>query len=354
VVDSPLLAEVVAGLDQAFILVDAGGRTVEAGTKVEALLGEVPAPGMPLGELLRDGVVDGVSVFQGERSHLARVLRDREPWRAPLRGVDVSLPGGRAVVLGIALQPLRDGGAVAYLQDATGLREVFDSQEALISITSHELKTPLTAIKAMAELMLGYDLGESQRKEMIGDVYRQAERLEQLIREILDASQLDSGRMPVEIQPTRLKDVIGEVLDELETQLEGRKVTIKLPADLPMVAADWAKLAQILVNLLTNAVKYSPEGAPVAVRASSRDGLVRVEVKDQGIGIKAEDQGRLFKKFQRLHDTAGRRTPGTGLGLYIVKGLVELQGGAIAVESVHGQGSTFSFTIPVAGPRRVL
>ncbi|HEV3231932.1 MAG TPA: HAMP domain-containing sensor histidine kinase [Candidatus Dormibacteraeota bacterium] len=340
------LAEVLAGLDQACVVVDAAGRVVESSGPIDALIGATPAAGSLLAETLRGGEAEGAPVFAGEGSHLARAgAAGGVAWRSPLRGVDVEVDAGPRV-LGVALRPLASGETAVYLSDGAQLREILEAQDALISITSHELKTPLTAIKAMAELMISYDLGEAQRKEMTGDIYRQAERLEQLIREILDASQLDSGRMPLDLQPTRLKDVLAEVVEELETQMEGRKLTVKLPADMPLLMVDWAKLSQVLVNLLTNAVKYSPEGAPVAVRAMSQNGMVRVEVRDQGIGIRAEDQGRLFKKFQRIQDAGGRRTPGTGLGLYIVKGLVELMGGAIEVSSKHGQGSTFAFTVP--------
>jgi signal transduction histidine kinase len=184
---------------------------------------------------------------------------------------------------------------------------------------------------------------------MTGDIYRQAERLEQLIREILDASQIDSGRTPLDIQDVNLRDLVPEVEEELETQLQGRKLKVQLPARLPKVRGDYAKLRQIVINLLTNAIKYSPEGAPVSLKASLQSELVRVEVKDQGVGIRSEDLGRLFKKFQRIQDPATRRTSGTGLGLYIVKGLVEMQGGTVEAMSEYGKGSTFTFTIPSTG-----
>jgi len=232
--------------------------------------------------------------------------------------------------------------------DRDVLREVLDAHEALVSITSHELKTPLTAIKAMAELMLQYDLGPAEQKEMVGDIFRQAERLEQLIREILDANQIDSGRMSIDITSLDLRDVIGEVLDELETELNGRKLRVSVSARLPRVRADRAKLRQIVVNLITNAIKYSPATAAVELAASNSHEGVRIEVKDHGIGIREEDIGRLFKKFQRIHDPATGRAPGTGLGLYIVKGLVELQGGTVDVTSTYGKGSTFAFTLPAA------
>jgi signal transduction histidine kinase len=119
--------------------------------------------------------------------------------------------------------------------------------------------------------------------------------------------------------------------------------------------ADPAKLRQIFVNLITNAIKYSPDSSAVVVQAIPNQDWVRVSVKDHGIGIKREDRDRLFKKFQRIPDPSSRKTTGTGLGLYIVKGLVELHGGSVDVSSSYGKGSTFSFTLPVASevPQKV-
>jgi signal transduction histidine kinase len=273
------------------------------------------------------GALDGVAVLSGPDSMLWRCLSGGEAWQTPLRGTDIVVAGEPKPV-NLRICRLEGGGALISLFDAAPLRDVLEAHDALISITSHELKTPLT--------------------EMIGDIHHQAERLEQLIREILDASQIDSGRTQLVLHDVDLKELFAEVADELETQLQGRKLVTKLPSRLPRVRADYAKLRQVGVNLLTNAIKYSPEGAPVSLKASVQSELVRVEVKDQGIGIRPEDLGRLFKKFQRIQDPATRRTSGTGLGLYIVKGLVELQGGTVEAFSTYGKGSVFAFTIPVA------
>jgi signal transduction histidine kinase len=234
------------------------------------------------------------------------------------------------------------------IADAAPVREVLDAHEALVSVTSHELKTPLTAIKATAELLISYDVSKPDQEEMMGDIYRQAERLEALIREILDATQIDSGRMPLDLAPVDLRDTVAAVLDELQTQVADTDLQVKIPARLPKVLADASKLRQILVNLITNAIKYSPRQRSVVVTASVDDQAVRVEIRDRGIGIKSEDQTRLFKRFQRIPDPSTRETTGTGLGLYIVRGLVELHGGTIDVKSTYGKGSTFAFTLPLA------
>lgn len=346
-VDTAVLGEIVAGIDQDYVVLDRKGKVMAVGPRAAALLGFDPAGAMgrALGEVVQPVGPDG-ALFAPRKSPLARVLGDGEVWSSPVSGVMVNTVQGPKPVA-IRLRPLDGGGALVLVADAGPIRDILDAHDALVSVTSHELKTPLTAIKAMSELMLNYEIGDDQRRELIGDIYRQAERLEMLIREILDASHLDSGRLTLEPEPTHIRLALGEVLDELSTQVEERKLKVTIPQDIPLVSADPAKLRQVLVNLITNAVKYSPETSPIEVRARPESGMVRIAVKDKGIGIKEEDMTRLFKKFQRIPDPASRKTSGTGLGLYIVKGLVELHGGTINVRSTYGKGSTFSFTIPV-------
>ena len=348
-IDSSLLAEIVAGVDQGYVLVDGRGIITALGNRAATLLGIIEptdSVGQPAAQVIH-AVGTEITMFEGEGSALAHCLATGEEWRGPLSGINVETATGTRP-LEITLRRLHNGSAVILLSDATPVREVLDAHDALVSVTSHELKTPITAIKAMSELMITYELGESERKEMLSDIYRQAERLELLIREILDASHIDTGRVPLDVRPVNVAILVEDVLHELEAQVEGREVVVNVPASLPAVAADEGKLRQVIVNLLTNAIKYSPGGAPVTLEASPASDMVRIAVRDQGIGIKESDMARLFKKFQRIADPSTRKVPGTGLGLYIVKGLIELQGGRIDVKSEYGKGSTFAFTLPIA------
>lgn len=352
-IDATLLSEIVAGVDQGYVLVDASGNITAMGNRAATLLGVIDpagAVGRAAAEVMPT-VGTEISIFDGEGSALAHCLSTGEEWRSPISGLNVETATGTCA-LAIQLRRLNDGSAVVLLSDAGPLREILDAHDALVSVTSHELKTPITAIKAMSELMVSYELGEAERKEMLQDIYRQAERLELLIREILDASHLDTGRVPLDLGPVRLRELVDDVVAELEAQLEGRQVRIDVDSALPPVNADETKLRQVLVNLLTNAIKYSPGGAPVTLEASPASDMVRVAVMDHGIGIKESDMARLFKKFQRIADPSTRKVPGSGLGLYIVKGLVELQGGRMDVTSQYGKGSTFAFTMPVAEVER--
>lgn len=353
-IDATLLAEIVAGVDQGYVLVDGTGHVTAMGNRAATLLGIIePARvvGAPAATLMHT-VGTEITVFDGEGSALARCLATGEEWRGPLSGINVkTATGTRPLEITLRRLDHAPGSVVVLLSDAGPVREVLDAHDALVSVTSHELKTPITAIKAMSELMVSYDLGESERKEMLNGIYRQAERLELLILEILDASHIDTGRVPLELQPVHVGHLVRDVLHELEAQVEGREVIINIPDPLPLVIADEGKLRQVIVNLLTNAIKYSPGGAPVMVEASPASDMLRIAVRDQGIGIKESDMARLFKKFQRIADPSTRKVPGTGLGLYIVKGLIELQGGRIDVTSEYGVGSTFAFTMPVAQPQ---
>jgi signal transduction histidine kinase len=350
-IDASLLAEIVAGVDQGYVLVDAAGRITAMGNRAATLLGIIEpteSVGQPAATVI-NAVGTEIVVFEGEGSALARCLATGEEWRGPLSGINVETATGTRP-LEITLRRLNNapGSVVVLLSDAAPVREVLDAHDALVSVTSHELKTPITAIKAMSELMVSYDLGENERKEMLNDIYRQAERLELLIREILDASHIDTGRVPLELSAVSLGQLVADVLHDIEAQVEGREVVVQVPESLPKVTADETKLRQVIVNLLTNAIKYSPGGEPVTIDASPASDMVRIAVRDQGIGIKESDMARLFKKFQRIADPSTRKVPGTGLGLYIVKGLIELQGGRIEVKSEYGKGSTFAFTMPIA------
>jgi len=324
---------------------------VDLGVRAAAILGVTAseAVGKQVAQLIHPDDSEA-SLFEGADSPLQRCLRQGVNWTSPVRGVAVT-GTANTLFVDIQIRHLHTGGALVLIADATPIREILDAHDALVSVTSHELKTPLTAIKATAELLISYHVTKLEREEMMGDIYRQAERLEVLIREILDASQIDSGRMPLELAPVDLKDTVAEVLDELQTQTADTNLLVRIPTRLPKVSADAAKLRQILVNLITNAIKYSPQRTSVVLTASVHDQAVRVEIKDRGIGIKSEDQTRLFKKFQRVADPSTRETPGTGLGLYIVRGLVELHGGSIDVKSTYGKGSTFAFTLPLAPAR---
>lgn len=227
-----------------------------------------------------------------------------------------------------------------------------EAKSEFVSVVSHELKMPMTSIKGYAQLLqmgAGGQISEEQRS-FLDVISGNVDRMDTLVRDLLDVSRIETGRIKLELQSVNLAAIVDEVVRLLRQEFEARQHTlaVDVPADLPPVRADRTRLAQVLANLLGNAYKYTPAGGFVNVHAEIQDGLVLCSVADTGIGISAQDQKKLFQKFFRADDKFVREVGGTGLGLSIARSLVELQGGEMWAESKLGQGSVFSFTVPIA------
>jgi signal transduction histidine kinase len=239
-------------------------------------------------------------------------------------------------------------GAMIVIHDVTPELETIEARDALMLAASHELKTPLTTLKGLSELLLDFDLSEAQRRELLQDLHGQADRMEQLIGDILSVSRIDSGRVSVDFSRVDVASVVQHVCDEVRPMLKGRMLKCRVPEDLPAVMGEARKLHQILVNLVNNAIKYSEPGTQITLSVRGDRSAVRFEVSDQGVGIRKEHMPRLFEKFYRADDPAVRRTSGTGLGLYIVRSLVMMLGGQVHVRSRPGKGTVFIVTLPRA------
>jgi signal transduction histidine kinase len=256
------------------------------------------------------------------------------------------------------LERLADHAAIAIenvrLYDA--VVAATDAKSTLISLVSHELRVPMTSIKGYTEMLEAGAAGPvtEMQLEFLDTIQRSVDRMSVLVSDLSDINRMESGRLRLDLGPVDLADVIDEAVAGLQTQFvaKGQTVSVDIPDDLPSVLADRSRTVQILTNLLSNANKYSPKGRPVTVTAENvdREGrrFLRVAVIDQGIGITPEDQAQLFTQFFRSLDPAVRDETGWGLGLSIVKMMVEAQGGAITVESTPGVGSCFAFTLAVA------
>ncbi len=256
------------------------------------------------------------------------------------------------------LERLADHAAIAIenvrLYDA--VVAATDAKSTLISLVSHELRVPMTSIKGYTEMLEAGAAGPvtEMQLEFLDTIQRSVDRMSVLVSDLSDINRMESGRLRLNLGPVDLADVIDEAVAGLQTQFvaKGHTVSVDIPDDLPSVLADRSRTVQILTNLLSNANKYSPKGRPVTVTAENvdREGrrFLRVAVIDQGIGITPEDQAQLFTQFFRSLDPAVRDETGWGLGLSIVKMMVEAQGGAITVESTPGVGSCFAFTLAVA------
>ncbi|MCS7178311.1 MAG: GAF domain-containing protein [Anaerolineae bacterium] len=222
-----------------------------------------------------------------------------------------------------------------------------------ISFVSHELKQPMTAIKGYTDLLvkgLAGELTETQRS-FLEVIRANVNRMDTMVQELLDVSRIEAGRLRLEIGQVALREAIEEAVRAIRQEIEARRQTleVEIAEPLPPVMADRNRVVQILTNLLSNAYKYTPEEGHIWITAWRDKGFVVCSVSDTGIGIPPEDQERLFTKFFRSQHPMVRSVPGTGLGLVIARSLVELQGGRIWVESEPGKGSTFTFTLPIAG-----
>jgi len=248
-------------------------------------------------------------------------------------------------------------GSVVNLHDVTAEYEIMQMKNEFVSTVSHELRTPMTSIKGYVDLILDGDAGEVNeiQREFLQIVKENSDRLVELINDMLDVSRIESGRVHLKIVPLSMLDAVEGAIDSFRAVLEqtGRTIDVQVTGSLPRVAGDRDRVGQVLINFISNALKYSPGGGTVTIKARHTGDMVAISVSDQGIGINREDQKNLFTKFYRVDSTLTREIGGTGLGLSICKSIIELLGGKVSVRSKTGEGSTFTFTLPVA-PRELV
>jgi len=242
-------------------------------------------------------------------------------------------------------------GAVLMLRDGARRRQAVAQGIEVISTVSHELRSPLTSVKGYTSLLLNrWDrLADEQKLMMLEQVHHDADRVTRLVTELLDISRLESGKLVLRPQMVDLSDLVVVVIDKVRMIEAEVRAEIDFDGNFPRVYADPDKIEQVLTNLVENAAKYAdPQGVRVVGRVG--DGEVSVAVVDQGEGIPESDLPRVFTKFFRRAET---RPSGSGLGLWISRGLVEAHRGRLVVESVVGEGSTFRFTLPTAIPEEL-
>lgn len=242
-------------------------------------------------------------------------------------------------------------GRIIALRDVTRERELDKMKTDFISVVSHELRTPLTSIRGYTELLLGGATGEINelQSEFLEIIQGSTTRLSNLINDILDISRIESGRIVIKHEPIDYRRIVADVLTMLRQSADAKQIVMDahLPEAMPPVRGDSDKITQVLTNLVSNAVKYTPPGGRVDVTLERGENSVTTCVADSGIGIAPDDQKKLFQRFFRADNTSTREAGGTGLGLVIAKTLVELLGGAIWIESETGKGSKFFFTLPL-------
>jgi two-component system sensor histidine kinase KdpD len=218
---------------------------------------------------------------------------------------------------------------------------------------SHNLRTPLAAITGAASSLVEQDvlLKPNVRLELAKTIAEESEQLARLVSNLLDMTRLEGGNLRLQLVPHAIEDVVGAAFTVMERRMQGRGVRTQIPPDLPPVRVDGILIQEVLVNLIDNALKYSPAGSELEVRAAANDGMVRVSVCDRGPGLAPDEAERVFEKFYR--GKAQGQTAGVGLGLAICKSIVEAHGGKIVAENRDGGGAVFHIdlqpaTMPVA------
>jgi PAS domain S-box-containing protein len=242
-------------------------------------------------------------------------------------------------------------GSVTLLRDITAAKELERAKDELIATVSHELRTPLASLVGFTELLLTREFSEAQRKQYLETMLHEGQRLSELINDFLDLQRMEGGYKRLDLGPADLRALIARAVpsvgDETTTPIE-----VDLPDDLPLVMTDTNAIHQVLINLLSNARKYSPGSDTIRVAARVVGDAVEVSIQDHGLGIPAEELPKLFNKFYRVATADRRQISGTGLGLAITRRIIEAHGGRVGVESGGiGKGSRFYFTLRAASPR---
>jgi two-component system phosphate regulon sensor histidine kinase PhoR len=263
---------------------------------------------------------------------------------------EIALSGVERRVLAVHAASFAIGdakGAVAVFHDMTEVRRLETVRRDFVANASHEIKTPLTAIRGFAETLLSNELPAQDARSYLEIILRHSERLARLVEDLLELSRLESGKFTLEPEPLDVGVLTAKLCRELEPRLRERGISVRVSAEgAPRAFADARAVEQILQNLLDNAIKYSDPEREIEVRVAKDGDDVRIDVVDQGLGIPEADRARIFERFYRVDRGRSREQGGTGLGLSIVKHLVQASGGEVWVESTPGVGSTFAFTLP--------
>ena len=336
---------ILESITDGVIVFDQVARAVVANAAIGRILDR------PVLEMLGQTIVEilGDGLAETDRQTLDTLSRERGEARSSIEFM------WDDKMLSVSFAPVRDSigrvtGTLAVFRDVTQEAEINRMKNDFVSIVSHELRTPLTSIKGYLDLLLMGTSGHLTKQQLsFLEIARgNAERLHELVSDLLDLSRIESGRVELDVQVVSIPDVVNEVAESLRKEFERRGLSLVLdvPPDLPEVFGDPRRISQVLTNLLSNAYKYTREGG-ATVRVRAMGDAMRIAVEDTGIGISEEDMQHLFSRFFRADDTEVRQQPGTGLGLNISQLLVEMHGGEIWAESTPGEGSTFSFTLPL-------
>ncbi len=334
---------VLSSMFEGVIVTDADENIILANPSLRKLflIDSNPEGRKPL-EVIRNNAVDDM---------VERIIKDKQ--QLATEEIVINLPEEKILkVNGVPIMSNnRLEGAILVFHDITELRRLEKIRQDFVANVSHELRTPIASIKGYAETLLDGALQDkANAKEFISIIYQDANRLAALINDLLELSRIESGKLKMSLTENDPVSLIKKGIMVIEQQAKAKAIilSLELPQGLPKVRVDETRFAQVVINLLDNAIKYSSEGARVTISAKVADNFLQIDISDTGMGIAEEDLPRIFERFYRVDKARSRELGGTGLGLSIVKHIVSAHGGQVWVNSRLESGSTFSFTVPLA------
>lgn len=331
-----LTAMVFERLPDGLVVVDPKLRVLEANGRFAEMTG-IPAPaGRGVYEVLRERPLYDCfehTVSTGEISERMVRLPDERVWQVTVAPLPES---HRAAAVGV-------------LRDVTRLERTEAMRRTFVADVSHELRTPIASIAAAAETLAEARPDEAESAELLGLIRRQSDRMRELIDDLMDLAQIESGAVPLSREEIPLKELLDEIAEDLEAAARERRVEVRVTGDAAVTAlGDRRRVGQLARNLLDNAIKFSPPGAPVVVRVWRQGGRPGFSVEDLGPGIPKAERDRIFQRFYQVDRSRSKVRPGSGLGLAIVKHIAQLHGATVDVEGEVGQGSAFRVSFPAA------
>ncbi|MCR3921975.1 MAG: cell wall metabolism sensor histidine kinase WalK [Firmicutes bacterium] len=332
------LENIMISMNEGVVAIDQQNRILLANPQAQQLLRlqKADLTGQKITTLLPDSAMPNLfsDVMQSDESHSHEYTEE----------------GGR--ILSLQVAPLRRGeiiwGAVGILQDVTQVRHLEQMRRDFVANVSHELRTPMTSIQGFVEALLdGFAQDQKSQDRYLQVILDETIRLNRLVNDLLDLSRLETGQVSWPMEPLALPALIAQVATKLSSQFERQALTVKIevPGNLPWVLGNRDRIQQVLINLLGNAISFTPSGGTVTLAASDEGDKVRIRVTDNGVGIPEEEHEKIWQRFYKVDKARTRRLGGTGLGLSIVKQIIEAHGGTADLESSPGSGSTFSFTL---------